>query len=392
MSPSAAAGPVLFEKRSYFPELDGMRALCVLLVISVHLYDSGRYWTWLAGARGVTVFFVLSGFLITTLAGREEEARGRLSLAAFYVRRSCRIFPLYYLTLGLYAGLLFLTAAGAHLRALFADALPYYLLYLQEVPFYAWLVLAQRDLPFFHSWSLGVEEKFYLLWPLTAFVLWRGDNGRRLRGTLALLAALALAGTALPLLDARLKVVGRAVLCYYPILAGCLLALLLRDPAWLARLRWLGSGLGTAAALVLFLACHFATPWAVGGGAAALELLYPAATALLLAGVVLGEGPLQRLLRRPLLVGLGRLSYGVYLVHVLCLVAAYRLLPASATGLAGSVLAFALTAALSALVAWLLAVTVERPLIEFGRRWSRRLLEGPAVPSAQTLPPRPAAA
>src|SRR3954452_11069078 len=55
-----------FRDRAHFPELDGLRGICVLLVISVHLYAHKAYWAWLAGAKGVVVFFVLSGFLITT--------------------------------------------------------------------------------------------------------------------------------------------------------------------------------------------------------------------------------------------------------------------------------------------------------------------------------------
>src|SRR5438094_377679 len=89
----------------YVPELDGLRALSALLVISYHMHD--KVWGWLAGYLGVQVFFVLSGYLITTLALREEAERGALCLPAFYVRRACRIFPLYYLTLGTYCLLIF---------------------------------------------------------------------------------------------------------------------------------------------------------------------------------------------------------------------------------------------------------------------------------------------
>ena len=77
--------------QSYFPQLDGLRAISVLLVISVHLY-AAQYWSWLAGGYGVVVFFVLSGYLITTLALREEARSGRVSLVAFYLRRCCDCF------------------------------------------------------------------------------------------------------------------------------------------------------------------------------------------------------------------------------------------------------------------------------------------------------------
>src|SRR4051812_1063795 len=96
-----------YRARRYFPELDGLRALCVLLVITVHMYDSQTLWAWLAGTRGVTVFFVLSGFLITTLGLREEAERGSVALGAFYVRRCCRLLPLYFVTLAAYGVLIF---------------------------------------------------------------------------------------------------------------------------------------------------------------------------------------------------------------------------------------------------------------------------------------------
>jgi hypothetical protein len=122
-------------QRTYFPELDGLRALCALLVITAHLYSHKEWWAWLAGDRGVSVFFVLSGYLISTLALREEEREGRLSLAAFYVRRCCRLFPLYYLILGFYCLMLLgLGRGSADQCGALAEALPWNLVYCQEIP------------------------------------------------------------------------------------------------------------------------------------------------------------------------------------------------------------------------------------------------------------------
>ena len=93
------------KSHGYIPQLDGMRALAVLLVVAAHV---GSYFAtnvlaaYELGGRGVTIFFVLSGSLITSLALKEEAARGRLSFRAFYIRRTFRIFPLYYLVLLLY--------------------------------------------------------------------------------------------------------------------------------------------------------------------------------------------------------------------------------------------------------------------------------------------------
>jgi peptidoglycan/LPS O-acetylase OafA/YrhL len=351
--------------RAYIPELDGLRAVSVLLVVSVHMYDAARMWHWLCGGLGVTVFFLLSGYLITSLALREEDRHGSVSLAAFYVRRGLRIFPLYYCVLGLYAVLLLGLGVSPHLAAAFRDALPAYLLYFQEVPFYRHLVGGGTDLPFFQTWSLGIEEKFYLVWPLLAFVLWRG---RRRRAAALLTAAFALGPAALALAAPHLRLLGRCLSSYAPILAGCLLALLLHERIWFERLRTLGRR--TALTGITFAAVHFTRPWLpecpVPFG---WDVLYWLAGAVFLTSVLLGDGLVQRLLRGRGLVFVGKLSYGIYLIHIFGIAAAHRLAPA------GGVPAYVLACVLPTAGAWVLSVAVERPCLELGRRWSRRLLE-----------------
>lgn len=362
--------------RKYFPELDGLRAISVLLVITVHLYDANERWLWLAGYRGVTIFFVLSGYLITSLALREEAHHGRLSLTAFYVRRCFRIFPLYYFTLAVYCLLILGLGVSAHLRRPLEDALPYYLLYFQEVPFCLWQVLTTRDLVFVQSWTLGAEEKFYLLWPLLAFVLWRGDERRRRVGTAILAFGFAMIPAGLTPFGPVPRVFGRMLFCYYSLLMGCLLAFLLHDRIWFLRLRRLGSGAAMAASLLLLLTSHFATPWVSNPSLAdGLNVLYSLAVGLFLACLLVGEGPLQRLLRWWPLTAIGRLSYGIYLLHMLALGAVYRLLPSPQWGIAGSILVLFLTSLFSIALAWLMHRTLESFGINLGRRWSQRILD-----------------
>jgi peptidoglycan/LPS O-acetylase OafA/YrhL len=354
--------------RTYIPELDGLRALSVLLVVSVHMYDAGRVWHWLCGGLGVTVFFLLSGYLISSLALREEDRRGAVSLSAFYVRRGLRIFPLYYCVLGLYALLLLGLGLSPHLVPAFCDALPAYLLYFQEVPFYRHMIAAGQDLPFFQSWSLGIEEKFYLVWPLLAFVLWRGHPGRRRTAAALLTAAFTLGPAVLAWAVPEWHLLGRCLSSYAPILAGCLLALLLHDRRWFERLR--GLGRRTPLTGAAFAAAHFARPWLpdcpVPFG---WDALYWLAGAAFLTSVLLGDGPVQRLLRGRVPVFVGKLSYGIYLIHIFGIAAAHRLAPA------GGVPAYVLACVLATAAAWVLSVMVERPCIELGRRWSRRLLD-----------------
>lgn len=363
--------------RKYVPELDGLRALSVLVVISVHMHD--RVWHWLAGWQGVTVFFVLSGYLITTLAVREEDQRGCLSLTAFYIRRCFRIFPLYYLVLGLYCLLIFGVGLNPEKRPMLTGALPWYLLYLQEVPYFYGIAGQHRDIPFYQSWSLGIEEKFYLIWPLLAFVLWRGSRSLRLAGALVVTAAFALMLPAFKLLGNDQA--GSCLYPYYHILLGCLLALLLHDPVWFERLRRLGTLGATCVALAVFLTLYFLRPHVPDAYPAlgyACDTLFTVATGAFLIGILLGDGPVQRVLRAGPLVFVGKLSYGIYLIHILCLNVAQRVFPPSTGRIEVSIVAFLLACVISVAAAWVLNWLVETPLIEIGRRWSKRVLDRPA--------------
>ena len=87
---------------SYFPALDGVRAVCILLVMFNHVHEPMPLWV--QGRIGVDIFFVLSGFLITTLLLRERERHGNVSLKGFYTRRFFRIVPVYALVVVIYLG------------------------------------------------------------------------------------------------------------------------------------------------------------------------------------------------------------------------------------------------------------------------------------------------
>src|ERR1700726_2966401 len=97
---TAAESYQSFRATKYFPSLDRLRAISILAVIWYHVPELRPIWS--TGFLGVHLFFVISGFLITTLLLREKEENGTISLRNFYVRRTLRIFPAYYLTLGLF--------------------------------------------------------------------------------------------------------------------------------------------------------------------------------------------------------------------------------------------------------------------------------------------------
>lgn len=139
----------------YMPQLDGLRAIAVLLVIFIHA-DKGLRMP--GGFVGVDIFFVLSAFLITGLLVQERERTGRIDIGRFYLRRALRLMPPFLLFLAVYlATAPLIWPAHPHLR----DAL------------IAGLYLSDYGIPFFeapvylaHTWSLAIEEQFYLLWPL----------------------------------------------------------------------------------------------------------------------------------------------------------------------------------------------------------------------------------
>ena len=365
-----------YRDRKYFSSLDGLRAICVLGTIALHSPDS-RTFGWLGGGLGVTVFFILSGYLITTLALREERENGSISLAAFYVRRSFRILPIYYAVLG---GQSLLILTGVAMRSSydgFVRYLPSYLCYYQDL-LLTWDIHNQslRPTPFTHTWSLGVEEKFYLAWPALCFVLWRARPRSRLVGAAALVVGFAASRSIARLgLENKIWVFWSLVLSnYFPILLGCLLALLLDLPHVYRRLSLLGTGIGTGVIVSAFLTSHLVIPLLVYCPAE-----YVWWESLLAVGVITslltGGGWFARLLEASPLTMLGRLSYSVYLVHAMAQHLVHRLLNPGPGQPMRSIPGYILTCLVSAAAAYILAVTVERPCIALGRGWSRRLIE-----------------
>ena len=183
--------------------LDGIRALAVLAVMGVH-----QQFGWLPGGfYGVDAFFVLSGFLITTLLVSELVGTGSIRLGAFWARRARRLLPallLMVIVVGLFAAawpsLLAAPTVPGTASTLFFSANWYFLG--QHVNYFA--VFAQPS-PLLPTWSLAIEEQFYLAWPLVllAVLTWgrRGDPTRprraeAYRGRLRSLLALSFAGTA----------------------------------------------------------------------------------------------------------------------------------------------------------------------------------------------------
>ncbi|MBK6489024.1 MAG: acyltransferase [Gemmatimonadetes bacterium] len=176
---------------SYRPDIDGLRAIAVVSVILFHLEVRGFG----GGFVGVDVFFVISGFLISRNILQDLEG-GRFSFARFYLRRARRLFPALLTTLAATFAVGAVVLSPDHLvslgRSLAAAIVSgSNILFWQEAGYFDANATVK---PLLHTWSLSVEEQFYLVWPLAMVGLWRGGGSRRVLGFLVIAMLLSLVG------------------------------------------------------------------------------------------------------------------------------------------------------------------------------------------------------
>ena len=255
-------------------ELDGLRAIAVLAVIAYHLTPAAVP----GGFLGVDLFFVLSGYLITSLLLDEERRSGSVSLSAFYARRALRILPP--LALAIALALALHVATG---RAALAAAF-----------FYANFTFRGALEGLAHTWSLAVEEHFYFLWPL-AFLVLRRHRQQALLAVVALAIVVRLGG---PLLEVSPGWLYQVTPARADALAiGCLAALM-RLPR---RFGYVG--------LAMVVASFFFARLEDYG------LLMFGMTVFAVACAAAINGARGAFLRNPILGYVGRRSYGLYLYH-----------------------------------------------------------------------------
>lgn len=301
-----------FLGQNHFGLLDGIRGFAILAVLWHHSDGANPFDHPIFGRGylGVDLFFVLSGFLITHLLIKEKRSDGTVSLKNFYVRRSLRIFPLYYTYL--FASLAWMYLSSPDKFFGLFEVIPYYLLYWTNwIPGHAQ--------PFFtHSWSLSVEEQFYMLWPLLFLMLGLRNAKQFIAGVLitSVVGLVVLADDSLPELAMNL-------VPYRTLLIGCLLALLLNHEGsykWLAKLcspRYL------PLLLLALITVIIGKDGPVVGferlGVHLLMMLFVASA------VVNEENVLSRLFRLKALQFLGVISYGIYILHGQMWGVAYKL-------------------------------------------------------------------
>jgi peptidoglycan/LPS O-acetylase OafA/YrhL len=336
-----------------FPALDGVRAISVVLVFTAHpVYQ--HVWPLLHGPSGVTIFFVLSGFLINTLMLRERDARPEgVSLGAFYLQRVFRIYPLFFAVFLLYCVLILGLGLQPERRDAFVENIPYFVLFFPEHSvFFNHGVLV----PFDMAWSIGIEEKFYLVWPLLGFVLLKA----RARPQAVALGVVALTCTVAGYLGGGW---GVSLESYTPIALGALCATLLHHRRSYDRLAVVGRPPVLLLACATLVVLQFGTAEVLPQG-----WLYPVfdlVVALTLVGLVTTTSTRVGWLGSRPMVYVAGLSYALYLLHNFGLNAAEAVLPAT-WGFPGSLLSTAIGLALAFVAAHVAHVCFEDPLRRFG--------------------------
>jgi peptidoglycan/LPS O-acetylase OafA/YrhL len=358
----------------YIPALDGLRGLAIAAVMVFHANA-----TLLSGGYiGVDMFFVLSGFLITTLLVQEFDSRGGISLKSFYMRRALRLGPALLCLLLVFVSMSVLVYDHAHARSNFIDA-SIVLLYMTN-----WASIFNLHSPDLlrHTWSLSIEEQFYLLWPVMLIALLRLAWPRwRLAATVSGLAIVAW------LLRLYLTITGHSNVRLYAaldtradaLLIGCATGIvvashLLSDDTR----RRLTQGLKYLAPLSLLAlvwvttAVRFNDRRMYAWGMLVIEVLV---AAIILDVVLSKRSLLKSVLSTRIAVWTGSISYGLYLWHY----PIYRVL--NTFGYRGTHLL--VVGGFSAfVVAAASYYIIERPMLKLKHRIGRSRIQG----SATTIP------
>lgn len=356
------------------PALDGVRGIAVVAVLLNHTTRRA-----VGGFLGVDLFFVLSGFLITSLLLREHERSDGIDLRAFYVRRAVRLMPATLCALGL-AGLMFAIGRGC-------TPLPF--AYVAAVVLFYGSNWLQAIWPgsmgvLGHTWSLSIEEQYYFLWPV--LVRWRLRSSAGVR-SLARIASAMIA--AVVVYRAVALLAGASTESLYvqtfsridAIMVGCLGALAVRTTADHPMLRLLGNQ-GVAAASLATFAVMVATTPRLGPFLYLGGFLIVAVISLSLVLFAARPDATQTLLGRALgawpLVICGRVSYGLYLYHFVIM---RGLGPEPGT--APSVRQLALEVVLYSVITWISFVFVERPAMAKRHALLRMLTPAAVIDSAR---------
>jgi peptidoglycan/LPS O-acetylase OafA/YrhL len=324
---------------------DGLRGIGFLLVITAHI-PSVPLFGFLQGWTGVWIFLTMSGYLVTMLMMREEKRIGRIAFGPFLVRRFFRIVPSYWVAILIYWLACYAMPPLEDDYAAFMARLPFYFAFVPEYAnTYGFSI-------FTHVWTVGVELKFYLLFPPAVFLLTKNTNWR--------FAAIAIAAA---LFAAQGSFLAEA---YCAVLFGAMMALALERPrgyAFVARLTRVSVVVPVALIAGLFALLRYSEQFTVLAAVATYLLAY----------TIVQEAAVSRVLTWPPLAYLGQRSYGAYLLHFLALRIGYMVFGNDST--TAGLLAACVCLALTIPAAELLYRTIERP----GRNYGQQLLSRPKL-------------
>jgi len=345
----------------HIPSLDGLRAVSFFIVFVAH---SGLQW-FVPGGFGVTVFFFLSGFLITTLIRVEQQTTGTISVRNFYLRRALRILPPFYLILAFATLLTVVRVSPGQLQA---KPLLAQLFHFSNY----WFIFHGSDgtpagtVPY---WSLAVEEHFYLVFPVLYIILSRYLSRRGQAWSLLAICALVCAWRFVLVLGFHTGV-DRTYMGsdtrFDSILFGCVLAIamnpMLDAPKGSARL-W-QQGLVPAGLALLLVTFGYRAPWFRETLRYTLQGI--ALTPIFVAAMRFPDWLPFRILNQRAVAFVGVLSYTLYLIHQIILMALQHVAPSL------SELTMALIAlAISMIVALLIHRFIEEPCARLRKRLAR---------------------
>ena len=286
--------------RQVWTGLDGLRAAGVMAVV---VYHASLGWA-VNGYAGVDLFFALSGFLITWLLIAERQRTGTIALPAFYMRRFLRLVPALTVTLVIVSLLAVASdGPGVVLRGVLAS-----MVYLSN-----WWMAIGNEMPLLeHTWTLAIEEHFYIVWPMLVVLGWSRNRARRL--TAIFLGAALVAVMAMPW-TSQIVPVKVTYLRGFSIVLGSLLAIAMQyRPPGTRVIRWLGPAASVSfLALIAILLVPVALPGQLMSGLVSV----PAWLTLIViaASVATPQVAIIRILSWGPLRWIGKRSYGMYLYH-----------------------------------------------------------------------------
>jgi peptidoglycan/LPS O-acetylase OafA/YrhL len=361
---------IAYLEQRHFGALDGLRCISILLVLWHHCTGPWKIGLLNAGFLGVDLFFVISGFLIVTLILREKHKTGSVRIFGFYRRRAVRILPPYYALLGIIALIYFIFKRDDVDAATYFGLLPFYVFFLSN-----WTVLQARSLEIF--WSLAAEQQFYLLWPIvekwfSGKFLWcvlaaaifanQLMNFDILRSTVLNTLSLPV-NSHLPILEAT----------FTPILLGVALAHVMNNPKSFAWLRKLLKGQSVP------FVCIFAIVSVAAFSAPLLgyhRLIIHISMAALVGSLTMREDTaFHGALGNPIVVFIGRISYGMYVYHMIALHIGKIIL--GKLGILSQFPLLAIATLITILIAFISFEVLEKPFLALGK--NRPILKGKGV-------------